>query len=319
MFLVWAVAMLALPVTAAAKPGYFVSPSFRYAEAKFRGTHGYQVTISAGSDGVTVAAHKGLASVSYDDFKGKLKGNSIGIRLPRIGRVFVHFHELKRSHMPPAKNCRGPATLIRHGVFEGLVVIKGERGFTKVRRRRMRAKIVREPSITCRRRLTAHASAAADEFLFAMSERRRRYLIFTADKWPPSQGFSPLFFGTTLFRWRGSMAIVNSNSAFTEDSTALDVAKPPRSATVDPPGPFTGTATFEEKSKDEFRWAGDLAVELPGIGEVSLAGPKFKSELCIGRRCKGDTEEAEVAARVFAQGSGSHSQPLALARLSSLR
>jgi hypothetical protein len=68
----------------------------------------------------------------------------------------------------------------------------------------------------------------------------------------------------------------------------LTVATPPRSASVDPPRPFTGSATFQQESSKNFSWTGDLSAELPGIGDVALAGPDFESALCVGLHCRGD-------------------------------
>jgi len=321
LFLACAVALFASSASATAKPGYFKSPAFRYVQADLPGTHGYRLQISAIDLGVSVAATKGYASVNYFLLHSRLRGERIEARLPGVGWVFLRFHELRRSHRPPADNCRGPATLIRHGVFEGQVRIKGERGYTSANARRVRGKIVSEPRNTCRRRANARTTTAADQaeqFLYAQARRGRGDLSFWADRWPPSQGINTLFFNASLHRRRGPMVIINSNYAFTEDAETFAVAKPARSAAVDPPDPFTGTATFQQESKDEFSWSGDLAVELPGIGEVALTGPKFESSLCIGRHCRGDVDESEGSI-VALQGSGSHSQPLAEARLSSLR
>jgi hypothetical protein len=59
----------------------------------------------------------------------------------------------------------------------------------------------------------------------------------------------------------------------------------PAEATVAPPAPFSGSATFERASSTRSTWLGDLALELPGFGRVRLAGPKYRSLVCRGNHC----------------------------------
>jgi hypothetical protein len=308
-------ASLGLPGGAMAEPG----GGGREAEAHLAGTHGYRITISARSDTVLVIARKGLASVNYFSFASKLDGDRIDSRLPGVGRIRLRFHERSRSLRRPTRSCRA-ATLTRKGVFVGWVKIRGERDYTTSQSRHVRGEIVERSRDGCHRQTRATASSGGLDTIRAMTERGSGDLSFTAYSFPSSGLRSKTDFVALLIRVRGEMVVMNAQVAFTEDATSVDIAAPPRSATVEPPAPFTGSATFQQESADEFSWTGDLAVELPGVGEVTLAGPKFETELCIDDRCRGDEEENATSIAVpRAYGSGSHSQPLALARLSSLR
>jgi hypothetical protein len=51
------------------------------------------------------------------------------------------------------------------------------------------------------------------------------------------------------------------------------------SATLAPPAPFTGTATFQRTRGAKGSWMGTLAGDFPGRGEVTLAGPEFSVEV----------------------------------------
>jgi hypothetical protein len=290
--LVLAVVGLLLPAGTMAKPGYFTSPGFRTVEARMHGTHGYRLQVLSISGGFSVNASKGHTAVSYFPLHVKLDGDRVAARLPGVGWVFLHFRELKRYRRKSADNCRGPGSLVRRGVFEGWIRIDGERNYTHVDAHHVPGKIVRDERQICRRRPAARASdRRSEQTLLAETPRGRGTLSFSADEWPQFGGRSPLFFSASLLRQRGPMLIANSNYAISEDTDALDVAKPPRSAITEPPAPFTGSAAFEQESADKFSWLGDLQVELPGIGDVALAGPRFKSSLCIGHRCRGDSDE----------------------------
>jgi hypothetical protein len=283
-------AAFAVPAGASAKPGH-PAPRFESsAEAHLVGTHGYRIAISASGRSVQVRASKGLGSVTYLPFESGLKSDRIDARLPGAGRVSLRFHEHSRSYDRLKGDC---PTLTRKGVFVGLVKIRGERNYTRAESHHVRGKIVREPRDRCHRRATARASSADSEVVSASTERGRGFLSFTALNFPSRGLKANLIFVASLFRIHGQMIVMSQQGAFSENTATLAVAKPPRSAIVNPPAPFTGTATFQQESADQFSWTGDLAGELPGIGDVDLAGPKFETSLCLGGHCRGDEEATE--------------------------
>jgi hypothetical protein len=51
------------------------------------------------------------------------------------------------------------------------------------------------------------------------------------------------------------------------------------SATIAPPAPFKGTATFQGAGGSKGSWTGSLAGDFLGRGEVALAGPEFSAEI----------------------------------------
>jgi hypothetical protein len=96
------------------------------AEAHLAGTHGYRLAISATSNWVSLTARKDTASVTYYLFGSKQAGDRIDARLPGVGRIALRFHERSRSLHVARSNCRRPQTLIRKGVFVGVIKIRGE-------------------------------------------------------------------------------------------------------------------------------------------------------------------------------------------------
>jgi hypothetical protein len=52
-----------------------------------------------------------------------------------------------------------------------------------------------------------------------------------------------------------------------------------RTATVEPPAPFSGSARFDLGLKAGRRWSGDLAVDMPGRTHVPLTGPLLRATL----------------------------------------
>jgi hypothetical protein len=55
-----------------------------------------------------------------------------------------------------------------------------------------------------------------------------------------------------------------------------------RTATVQPPTPFAGSARFDLGKKAGRRWYGDLKVDMPGRADVPLTGPLLRATLAPG-------------------------------------
>jgi hypothetical protein len=278
---------LLLPTGAAASSSASDGHEDGFAEAHLAATHGYRITILAFSGFLVVTAKKGTASVSYVLLKSGLKGDRIHARLPGVGRVFLKFHDHRHPRGRPDKSC-SESEITRKGVFVGTVKIEGERGYTSAVSHHVRGEIGQE---ACHRRPTARASSAGSRLLSASTMRGNGRLSFTALNVP---WIDPeLLFDASFSRARGQMSVITTQSAVARHSTDFEIAAPPRSASVTPPAPFTGSASFQQEAADQFSWTGDLAVELSGVGEVSLAGPKFETSVCVGHKCRGDKSETE--------------------------
>jgi hypothetical protein len=271
-------AALLVPTGAAASSNPSEGVEDGYARAHLAGTHGYRITILALGRDLIVTATKGTASVTYFLIKSGLEGDRIHARLPGVGRVFLEFHERRRPHGRAVHGCRESETA-RKGVFVGTVKIRREHGYTSALSHHVRGEILQEGNGECHRRPAAHASSSASRLLSASTSRGKGYLSFSTFNFPSLGVGSDLLFGASLARKRGHMFVLTTQNAVDKDPAALEIAAPPRSASVTPPAPFTGSATFQQESSKDFSWAGDLAVELPGVGEVSLAGPKFETSL----------------------------------------
>lgn len=290
-----ALLMLVVPACASAKPGYYVVPHDRSAEAEVRGSNGYHVELKVFSGLFFVTASKATQrvteEVTYFFFGSKLRDDRLRAHLPGVGRIDLRFREQSRSREDPAPNCKGAGELTRQGNFRGRIKLSGEHGFTQVDVRAVHGEIVDEPKQVCRRNGRAQSSADTQEALLrAVVPRGKGILEFSALEWGSNLDGFPNVFGGRLIRQRGPMFVINSAYGLTEDSEALTLDRPPLSGSVVPPKPFTGTATFQREPGGTFTWLGDLAAELPGVGPVKLAGPAFKAEACLGRKCKGSAE-----------------------------
>lgn len=285
--LVCVLAAIALPASAAAKPGYRVSPHLHYAKAHAKGSNGYRLTILVFPDVFFVTASKGDQQVSYVPLNSQMRNDRLRAHLPGIGRIDLGFHERSRSREDPAAGCKGKGDLVREGIFRGKIKLTGELGYTRVDVHAVGGEIIDAPRQVCRRGGRGKASAdTQEELLRAETQRGRGILEFSAQE-STVFGSRSVSFTARLLRKRGLMFVTNEVQGLSRDQEAFELARPPLSGSVDPPKPLTGAATFQREPDGTFTWLGDLAAELPGIGPVRLAGPAFEAEACVGTTCKG--------------------------------
>jgi hypothetical protein len=70
-------------------------------------------------------------------------------------------------------------------------------------------------------------------------------------------------------------------------SDAFDYDPLLQSATLNPPPPFSGSASFHRHARIANRWSGNLTVDLPGRSDVALAGAGIGATLVPGCRHEG--------------------------------
>jgi hypothetical protein len=62
--------------------------------------------------------------------------------------------------------------------------------------------------------------------------------------------------------------------------------RPSSEGVLEPPAPFSGSATFRRHPTKAPTWTGDLKIDLPGFGPVRLAGPGTHASMCDGIACQ---------------------------------
>jgi hypothetical protein len=82
-------------------------------------------------------------------------------------------------------------------------------------------------------------------------------------------------------------------AADTSTFSLPDFATSPETAVIQPPFPFTGSATFARTPESTFTWFGDLAVSFSGIDPLPLAGSGFRLHYCAIRGCVDEESTVE--------------------------
>jgi hypothetical protein len=335
------VALLVLPVaSASAKPGYVVKPKSLRLNLFLPASNGYFASIETeGHRRVRLKVSKGSFFATYTSL-GRVSRKGIEADFGDFGRVSLRFAPRSRFTprrfsgvpLPPAlrHQCKGKKSVGERGLFQGRVDFKGERGYTQVTARRLKGRVVRRYKRICKRGSGASASKdkLSQESVSYSSQAQRfgvtRFLIGVESTFAfGDEAFSSTIAFSGENRKEGRVGILKLLLVL-DELDSIEISPPgerPLTAELKLPRPFEGTASYLQEGKAPATWTGNFGLRLPGSGLIPLAGPEFEGEICRSANEDGFDRclESILAGTVLAQGSGSHSQPLALARLSSLR
>ena len=334
-------ALLALPAAAGASQALTLKNKGLHLQVFLPASHGYTAILrTSGHHQVTLTLAKGDVVASYRTL-GTVSRKGIKADFGRFGQMNLHFRgksgprpaNLVPSYLPFLDDkCKGRRPVREAGLFRGNIRFAGENGYSRVVAHRLRGSVSRTSTVDCRLGSgRAGASSAEDrpEIVFFSAIAKgggvTRVLLTLdigfAGKGGKVEGLS-LDIGGRMEKVGRTMitkfGLIFGDPAF----VALSPKKArPVTAKMRLPAPFSGTGLYEDDGRQPPSWTGSLGIRLPGVGLVPLTGPEFDAFLCratTGReadRCEEQLGEVEP----LLYGSGSHSQPLALARLSSLR
>ncbi len=208
--------------------------------------------------------------------------NGIHANFGRLGTISVRFKasgrlQVRESHKP--KGCKGARTIVRKlGTFVGTIRFDGEEGYTEVAKHRVKGSLGTPTKVVC-----AFTSASSNRqpqgygaYLGATAHHNR--LGFAADR-ERAKGRAAYVADLRersgrISIWR-YVSLQGPSRGFTFDQKLT-------SATVAPPPPFSGGATFQGGKQLSFSWAGSLAVSFPGAANVPLTGTDFFALLTRG-------------------------------------
>ena len=289
-----AAALSASPV--AAKPGYFPVPAEHVRQLTIQGTHGFRITVTRISGRVELTASNGNTAAIYVVRSAKIPTDRIDATFPGLGKVSVRFHPSGRIHRELGF-CERRLSFRQSGIFSGTIRFEGEQGFTRINVDNAPGFVFRSFKEVCKGSGESDSEAKGPPS-YSLTERARsqgRTLVFTATKSADVMSLdrSASYFASQWERRHGMLSVRVASAQADRDTFA--VAGPPfrpESATITPPSPFTGTASFQASPGTVAKWEGTLAVELPGAGTVPLTGPQFRPELCRRQRCLGRPERS---------------------------
>jgi hypothetical protein len=292
-----------------------IEPRHTTSSFSLRASNRYYVEFQAVPEGRRGAA-KVTVEVSHERYKDELisvtyttrgrffRDGGFEAKLPGLGRVAVHFKQTKSHQFSFAgpTGCTRDVYTVHRGSFVGYAAFHGKGGFTVAKARRAEGRILETSREVCH--VSSHpepeeppAPEVPVQFrqasIFASGQSGPAAVTFETSGPRQDQGISVSGLPTIVFeatyrselRGMGVSARVYVDS---DDSRFLSVPTPIGTltdATVTPPSPFSGTGVFHLETPTTASWSGELAVALPGIGDVPLTGPAITARLCEDSTC----------------------------------
>lgn len=259
-------------------PGAHVSSNRPEAQAKFsrKAGSGYSILfeLDRGKASLTVQGDEGRVSYSG---RGSLKDGRIKFGLGRLGRIDIRFKpEGPIDRVRPPKSCKGRPQVVRNGIFFGSIKFRGENDYTHLSAHRAHGTMAPPRSWKCPNSPRKRPESIADPPAALGAFTPHNQVAFIA---LGASDLSPLrFFVVSTSEREGAVRI--RRSVLTEGKPAsFSASKDLSAATISPPEPFTGTASFKRNADGSTEWFGTLGVALPGVESVALVGPEFNVKL----------------------------------------
>lgn len=320
--LVCSMTALALPASAVAKPGYYVETPVRLVFMQVQSSNGYRAqVVGFNRRQVSISVSNDSGSASYS-VRGTVADDTIEARFGSRGLLKMRFEPQGPAEVEKvSSNCKGRPSTDQEGRFVGQLRFEGENGFTEVQATRAEGFVLIGHRAICkrdRRRKADRKQPSVDvTSLSATSStpRAARYSVIKEEPRRPRR--DPWFTEDAIHsayvteRHSGMTIVRQANATSPPETFAVTpIGQTPVTATLSPPAPFSGTATYEKQAGGTVSWSGDLRAELPGRGVVPLVAPSYRVNLCRSYACYCFGEVCGVV--IVANG---RAQPSRLSRL----
>jgi hypothetical protein len=239
-----------------------------------------------------------------DDIKAKIAG---------IARIDVRFVPTKTTQSPP--ECGTGSLTTETGHYVGTISFRGEHGYTRAQARSAPGSIERQAPRKCKLpKAVEHDPAVEKEEAETVDKLEReeqqgkaeeagevrvtaidpgRKVFFAASRnGRDTGGKNPAEPTFEVFKF-GHRGRVEENSIVVQFASKAssfelpDETHPTDEALVSPSSPFSGSATFRRGSANSVTWTGNLKVDMPAFGILSLTGPRVEASLCQTSGCPG--------------------------------
>jgi hypothetical protein len=310
-------AALASAPIATAKPQTKVDAGSKWISVALPTKKGWHASVEAvtggraGGNEISISVNgPSHESVTYGVHGRVSRDGAIVAKFPGLGRVNVRFDqtEVKKLIDNVEPRCSvGRETLSRKGTFRGRIDIHDPGVLGTIDRRATPGSILDFPAETCPapkrgprggggRKSEPEGSEESNRSGSAALYTGRKFdggeLSFNASTLEAGGPFgtkaAPRFdFVADFSKSRHGLSTFATASAalVSRGLTVIGPTGAPTEATVEPPAPFQGSATFKLESPTTASWTGDLSVEIPTLGKVPLTVPGTWSMLCQGSAC----------------------------------
>jgi hypothetical protein len=261
-------------------------------------SNGYQLKlVSDGHGEVLLLARRGTALSAVYSAPGNASRRGIHADFGEFGLVDVRWTRKKIEERKPPKICEGRPTTVGRGVFHGTIELRGQEGFVEAhleqahggfRQYRRQVCHVSDDRYAPEYGRPHHDRGShphpGDDDLFATNVLQATSEVGgrTVELIASEPGLPRIeFFDASATELVGQVQIAVRAAALGKGkSLTFSDEHPPQSASMTPPPPFAGSASFERTGPGTDEWTGDLTAPLPGMGDVPLTGDAFEVKVC---------------------------------------
>ena len=255
-------------------------------------SNGLRARLENSEDGiVTLALWRKGQSASYE-VPGKATEGGLKVRFGRLGLIDVAFTPTKTlSSTEPGEGCTGAPRTLREGVFAGTIDFTGERQFVRIEGPQATGTMsvisqwecpeieAMEPFARVSHLLatTSRGEKGKRESATLYAGRRSCSCYFAAGVHHRRSGGKSIFLGFKLEKREG-MEITRGTGAH-GPASAFDFDHAAGTATLRPPAPFRGHASFQARPHGREPWRSTIRVPLLGAKPINTGGPGFAAIL----------------------------------------
>jgi hypothetical protein len=277
----------------AAAPASAREPQPAWIEMDIPANNGLRAHVETSSEGITLDFRRKGRLVSYR-VQGEATELGLKAQFGQLGRIDVAFEPTEMHTEKPPKGCSGPPSRWGDGFFVGAIEFTGEREYVRIDASRAKGTmdVSRESDWRCSanprsmRQLGApqfptpprrerSEAGAEDAALSAIDAQCQCYFVAFAI---PDRKHRPRSFYGARFEDREGMEITRTTSADGGASTFV-FNHSTGTATVRPPGPISGHATFMRRPNARDLWTSTIQVPLLGADPLSIRGDGYRARL----------------------------------------
>ena len=288
--MVTAAVLTAAPVEAATAAGP-AAGTIVSVKLELEASNGFEALFETSEDGVaTLKLFRGESSVTYA-VKGAATEEGLKVRFGRLGLIDVAFTPTTTLNTTePPEGCTGEPRTLREGIFTGAIHFTGEREYVRIEAPQAAGEMSvisqwvcpesedMAPFVATSQALDPGRQKAEQErgsaSLFAFS--RRCSCLFSAGIHHRNSGGGSVFFGGVAERHEGMR--IERGAYFHAGGGAFAYDHAAGTATLRPPRPLSGYATFERRPGRDL-WRSTIRVPLPGRDPLRTDGPGFRAGL----------------------------------------
>lgn len=226
--------------------------------------------------------------VTYE-VRGRVNEQGLRVRFGRLGLIDVAFAPTRTlSATEPSEGCTGEPRTLREGVFTGTIEFTGEREYVRIEGPQAEGSMSVISQWECpegeelapfagiSRRLARSARGKRKPASLIVTSRRCSCFFAAGVHHGKKRGRS-VFYGAMSERREG-MEITRGVSA-AAGASAFVVNHKAGTATLHPPRPFSGHATYRRRPHARNLWRSTIRVPLLGAKPLKPNGPGFRAAL----------------------------------------